>query len=117
MPRVWLAYDPFVPEDRAHARRILRPNVRHLPLSHMAHRAIREVKAAGRLDDLIGDIAFGRFHRRTFATALKAGRSDPAWQQFLGHVEQLGHYRLALAAARKLATDLPMCDFRNAPSP
>ncbi|MBL4928329.1 glycosyltransferase 61 family protein [Fuscibacter oryzae] len=105
---VWLAYDPFVPEDRAHARRISGPNVRHLPLSHMGHRAIREVKSAGLLDDLIGDIALSRFHPRAFAMALKVGRADPAWQrQFLGHAEQLGHYRLALAAAHKLMTDLP----------
>lgn len=109
---VWLAYDPFVPEDRAHARRIIGPNVRHLPLSHMGHRAIREVKAAGLLDGLIGDISTGRFHPGAFAAALKTRRSDAGWQrQFLGHAEQLGHYRLALAAARKLATDLPDARF------
>ncbi len=105
---VWLAYDPFVPEDCAHARRICGPNVRHIPLSHLGHRAIREVKAAGLLDDLIADIAFDRFQPSAFARALRACRSDPGWQrQMLGHAERLGHYSLALTAARKLAADHP----------
>ena len=37
---VHLVYDPFVPEDAAHARRIDGPNVRHLRVGHMGHRLV-----------------------------------------------------------------------------
>jgi hypothetical protein len=105
---VWLAYDPFVPEDRLHAARIKGPNVRHIVLPHLDHRAIREVKALGALDQMVADIAHGTFDARAFTKALRTGRKEVGWQRaFLGAAEQHRHFKLALRAARKLVADYP----------
>ena len=105
---VWLAYDPFVAEDRAHARRIQGPGVRHLRLPHMGHRAIRQVKACGALDAMILTIAQGNFDALGFGKALRNRRADPLWQkEFFAEIERRGHSRLGHGAARVLAGQFP----------
>jgi capsular polysaccharide biosynthesis protein len=101
---VWLAYDPFVPEDRAHARRVTGAGVRHLALSHMGHRAIRMVKEIGALDGLVAAIAGGTPDPTALALSLRARRGALPWKRaMLAEAERRGHARLALAAGRRLA--------------
>ena len=99
---VYLAYDPFVPEDRAHARRIA--GAKHIRLSHMGHRAIRHVKEAGALSQMIGAIAEGRFDVAELGKALRARRLDLLWRrEIMAEAERRGHLKLALAVALRMA--------------
>ncbi len=98
---IYLAYDPFVPEDRAHARRI--PGAKHIRLSHMGHRAIRSVKDYGGLTGMVASIADGTFDAAALATALRGRKSDLQWKRELfAEAQRRGHLKLALAAARQL---------------
>ncbi len=109
---VWLAYDPFVPEDRAHALRVMGPGVRHLRLGHLGHRAIRQINALGLLDGMIRDLAEGRFDGAAFARAFRARRGLPGWQRaLLAEAERRGHPRLALAAAEAIRRADPEARF------
>ena len=105
---VHLVYDPFVPEDKAHALRIIGPQVRHYHMSHMGHRAIRGIKMTGTLQALIEGVATGSLDRHTLAQGLRTRRQDPSWQRaLLTEAERRGHPRLALFAAQRLAQDHP----------
>ena len=105
---VHLVYDPFVREDKAHALRLTGPQVRHYPMGHMGHRAIRGIKTTGMLQTLIEGIATGSLDRQALAQGLRARRQDPSWQRaLLAEAERRGHPRLALLAAQRLAQDNP----------
>lgn len=98
---VYLAYDPFVPEDRAHAQRIA--GARHIRLPHLGHRAIRSVKEFGGLAGLVRSVALGAFDAPALAKALRARRHDLQWKrEVFAEAERRGHQKLALAAARRL---------------
>lgn len=97
---VHVVFDPFVPEDRAHAERIRGPGVRLLRAPHMGHRAIRQLKSVGVLQGLIEGVAKGTFDPAAHAQAYRARRGLMAWQKAL-FAEALarGHLRLGLRAA------------------
>ena len=107
---VWLIYDPFIPEDRAHVRRIMAaapPGVtREIRLDHLGHRAIRQLKALGLLQDLIEGLASGTLSQAAFAKAFRVRRESLAYQRLLiAAAERRGHRHLALQALRRLAKD------------
>lgn len=106
--QVFLAYDPFVAEDRAHARRFSGTNVIHIRLSHMGHRAIRQVKEAGALSAMIDAIAKDSFDAATLGRALRPRRGILQWRrEVFAEAERRSHQKLALAAARLLAKASP----------
>ena len=112
LSEVYLVYDPFVPEDKAHARRVVGPQVRHLHMDHMGHRAIRTIKKTGTLQSLIETVATGQFDAVRFARGLRTRRTILSWQRaVLGEAERRGHRPLALQAARRLAADDPESRF------
>lgn len=97
---VHVVFDPFIPEDRAHADRITGPGVRQVRVPHMGHRAIRQLKSVGVLQPLIEGVAKGTFDAGAFAQGYRARRGLVAWQKAL--FEQAlarGHHRLGLRAA------------------
>lgn len=102
---VTLVYDPFVAEDRAHARRVLGPNVRHVPVPLMGHRAIRQIKLVGGLQELITGVVLGTPDMPAFWQAFRARRGLVAWQRALvAEAQTRGHAALlpgALAALRR----------------
>lgn len=101
---VTLVYDPFEREDKLHAQRLDGPNVRHIHADHLGHRAIRVMKEAGGLDELISGVAQGRFNALAYARAARGRRDVLYWQRaLLGAAEARGHLRLAAAAAARLA--------------
>lgn len=104
---ITLVYDPFVAEDAAHAARLDGPQVRHLRVDHFGHRAVRQVKAVGALQELIEGVVRGDLDRVRLARALRARRADLTWLRALfAAAERRGHRRLvAAAAARLLAGD------------
>ncbi len=102
---VTLIYDPFVSEDRAHARRVTGANVRHVPVPLMGHRAIRQIKLVGGLQELITGVVLGSPNMRAFWQTFRARRGLVAWQRALvAEVQARGHAALlpgALAALRR----------------
>ena len=98
---VTLVYDPFEAEDKLHAQRLDAPNVRHIHTDHLGHRAIRVMKDAGGLDELIEGMALGTFDALAYAQAARGRRKTLFWQRaLLGAAEAKGHRRLAHAAAQ-----------------
>ncbi|NJM83644.1 MAG: hypothetical protein HC844_15290 [Tabrizicola sp.] len=57
--KVALLYDPFVPEDRAHAARLSGPNVQLLRVGHSTHEAVRVVIKSGALLPLVEALVAG----------------------------------------------------------
>ncbi len=106
---VVVVFDPFVPEDHAHARRIHgRERARRSGLDHLGHKAIRHLKSLGILQPLIADVAVGRFEPEVFWRGLRARRNLPFWQRsLLAEAERRGHARLARAAANALVSVSP----------
>jgi pimeloyl-ACP methyl ester carboxylesterase len=99
----YLAYDPFVPEDRAHAKRFSGSGVQQIRLPHLGHRAIRQIKDFGALTDMIGTIAKGRFDLASFAKTMRSRRHSLLWKRELfAEAERRGHRNLSLAAAHQL---------------
>ena len=105
---IHLVYDPFVPEDKAHAQRVTGPHVRHLHMDHMGHRAIRMIKSTGMLQTLIEGVALGTLDAPALARGLRARRREVSWlRAVLAEAERRGHRRLARMAAKRLAKDDP----------
>lgn len=101
---VTLVYDPFVKEDRAHALRIAGPDVRHVQVPLMGHRAIRQIKAVGGLQELIEGVVRGAPDWPAFWRGFRARRAQVSWQRALvAEARARGHAALlpgALAALR-----------------
>jgi hypothetical protein len=109
---IHLVYDPFVPEDHAHARRVVGPQVHHLHLGHQGHRAVRQLKAVGLLQDLIEGIAFDRLDAAAFFRGYRVRRENTAWQRALFQAaEARDHLPLARRAAEALAKANPEARF------
>ena len=105
---VYVVYDPFVPEDRAHARRIHGPNVREVKLDHLGHKAIRHLKSLGLLQSLIEDVAAGRFDPSDFWRAYRSRRTLQIWQRgLLAEATRRNHASLAQLAARAILSGSP----------
>ncbi|MEZ5777527.1 MAG: glycosyltransferase 61 family protein [Paracoccaceae bacterium] len=105
---VWLFYDPFVPEDRAHAARIEGPTVRHMKCGHFGHRLIRQLKSCGVLETVFDEIGRGTFDPMMFRKALRARRDIKVWRkEFLGNLERAGHLGLASRVAEMFLSDDP----------
>ena len=100
---VYVVFDPFVPEDRAHAARISGPGVRHIPAGHLGHRAIRGLKSVGVLQMLIEGIAKGNLDRQAYNVGYRARRGLIGWQKALfAEAAARRHIRLGLQAAEAL---------------
>ena len=105
---VTLVYDPFVPEDRAHARRIMGAGVRHVPVPLMGHKAIRQIKAVGGLQELIEGVLRGRPDWPAFWKTFRARRARVAWQRSLvAEATARGHSRLLPGAIEALLRTNP----------
>jgi hypothetical protein len=101
---VTVVYDPFIPEDRAHADRLQGPAVRHLRVGHLGHRAIRHLKGLGLLQSLIEDVARGTLDEGAFFAGFRVRRAHGFWQRaLLARAELRAHPRLV----HKLLTALP----------
>ncbi len=109
---VWLFYDPFVPEDRAHALRIEGDSIRYVKCGHFGHRLIRQLKACGALDEVFRDIGTGTFDRAVFRKLIRARRDVRLWRkELLKNLEHTGHRRLARHMAEWFLNDDPNARF------
>ena len=109
---VHLVYDPFVPEDHAHAARVTGQHVNHIRVGHFGHRAIRNLKTAGLLQALVEDVAQGRFDPAAFANAFRIRRTMVPWQRaLLGEAVRRRHQSLGQRAALAMAASHPGARF------
>ncbi len=105
---IWLFYDQFVGEDRAHAARVPGPAVRHVACGHFGHRIMRQLKASGTLDTVLRQIGTGRFDEAAFRKALRSRRDIRVWRkEFLRNLELRGHGQLATQMAEWFLADDP----------
>lgn len=106
--KILLAYDPFVPEDKAHVARIQGANVTHFHLDHMGHRAIRMMRTGNAVQVLLDQVVQNAYDPAALSRALKGRRRDLNWQRALmGEAEKRGHSRLILNAARRMLAEDP----------
>ncbi|MFM7333910.1 MAG: hypothetical protein ACKO1H_05785 [Tabrizicola sp.] len=109
--RAVVLYDPFVPEDRAHAARLAGPNVQFLRAPFTTHEAIRVVLKSGTLPLLIDGLVKGDTIGSDFWAGYRARRGVPKWQRaLLAAAANRGRHALALLAAEgmlRLGADLP----------
>lgn len=98
--KVALVYDPFVPEDRAHAARLAGPNVQLLRAPFCTHEAIRVLIKSGALLGLVADMAAGDAIGARFWSDFRARKTVPKWQRaLLGHASARRHFPLVVRAA------------------
>lgn len=106
---VVLVYDPCVPEDRQHAARITGGGVLHVPVPMTGHRAIRQLKAIGGLQEMIEGVIRGRPDWGAFWRSFRNRRTQAAWQRALvARARGRGHLALlagGLAALRRTVPD------------
>ncbi len=109
--RAVVAYDPMVPEDRAHAARLAGPNVQLLRVPFATHEAIRVVLKTGTFPLLIDARVEGDGAGPAFWQVYRARRSVPKWQRaLLAAAANRGRHGLVIRAADamlRLGRDLP----------
>jgi hypothetical protein len=109
--RAVVAYDPFVPEDRAHAARLAGPNVQMLRIPFCTHEAIRVVLKAGAFPVLIDALVAGDHIGPEFWQTFRARREVTKWQRaLLSAAADRGRHGLVIRAADallRLGKDLP----------
>lgn len=109
---VTLVYDPFVTEDRQHASRIEGAGVRHVGVPFMGHRAIRQIKATGGLQDLIEGVVRGVPDWAAFWRAVRGRRAQVPWQRALvAEARARGHLRLLAGGMDALRRSVPDSGF------
>jgi hypothetical protein len=95
-----LLYDPYSPEDSAHAARMAGPNVQFLRAPHCTHEAIRVVLKSGAFAGLIGELVDGDSVGPQFWRDFRARKSVPKWQRaLLAHAAAKGRTGLVIRAA------------------
>lgn len=92
-----IVYDPFVPEDRAHAARLAGSNVTMVKCGHASHQAIRLVVKCDALSDLLRDFAETGAVGPDFWARMRARRGLRSWRRTLVEdVARSPHPRLTL---------------------
>jgi hypothetical protein len=109
--RAVVVYDPFVPEDRAHAARLAGPNVQMLRIPFCTHEAIRVVLKSGAFPVLIDAMVAGDTVGADFWQTFRARREVTKWQRaLLAAAAERGRHGLVIRAADamlRLSKDLP----------
>lgn len=109
--RAVVVYDPFVPEDRAHAARLVGSNTQMLRVPFATHEAIRVVLKTGTFPVLINALIEGDGAGPEFWQAYRARRSVTKWQRaVLAAAANRGRHGLVIRAADamlRLGQDLP----------
>ena len=109
--RAVVVYDPFVPEDRAHAARLAGPNVQLLRVPFSTHEAIRVILKSGTFPLLVDRLVAADEIGAEFWAAFRARRGVTKWQRaVLAGAANRGRHALVIRAAEamlRLGADLP----------
>jgi hypothetical protein len=109
--RAVVVYDPFVPEDRAHAARLAGPTVQLVRVPFTTHEAIRVILKSGTFPILINRMVEADEVGVEFWSAYRARRHVTKWQRaVLSAAANRGRHALVMLAAEgmlELGADLP----------
>lgn len=112
--RVYIAYDPALPDDVAHARALEAPHVTFLPMRHMGHKLPPALLKMGLLKTISQAAFEARLELPDFARMMRARRDSTPWRaDFLARCLARGHHRLGLALAEKMMADRPHWKIRH----
>lgn len=112
--RVYIAYDPTLPDDRAHAAALDAPNVTFLPMRHMGHKLPPGLLKMGLLKTISQAAFEARLELPEFARLMRARRDSIPWRaDFLARCKARGHIRLGLALAEKMMATEPHWKIRH----
>lgn len=103
IPKAVILYDPFVPEDRAHAARMAGPNVQFLRTGHATHEAVRVVLKSESLTVLLSELVERDHIGPAFWQAYRARRTVSKWQRAITEAMAQGrHPKLTIAACEAM---------------
>ena len=103
--RVVMLYDPFVPEDKAHAARMSGPNVEQLKIRHATHEAIRVVLKSDAFYPLLQGVVESDGASPAFWRAYRGRRDVRKWlRAFIERLDGTGRPALTLAAGTRILT-------------
>lgn len=108
LAQAMIVYDPFVPEDRAHAARLAGANVTLVKCGHASHQAIRLVVKCDALSGLLRDFAETGAVGAEFWSKMRARRGLRSWRRTLVEdVARSQHPRLTLRLCDHLLAEEP----------
>ena len=103
IPRTTIVYDPFVPEDKAHASRLAGPNTQLARIPHSTHEAVRTVMKAGAFNAMLQEFVETGALGMGFWKAMRGRHKARKWARaFCDNVAASHHDRLALRAYHHL---------------
>lgn len=106
--RIYLAYDPHMPEDAAHAGRLAGPNTIPLRMPHLGHKLPPALLRMGTLKPVARGALQGALDLATFHTHMRARFASPAYvEALLARAAARGHGALALRAADRMMAERP----------
>ena len=99
IPRTTIVYDPFVPEDKAHALRLVGPNTQLAAIPNATHEAVRTVMKAGAFNVMLQEFVETGSLGIGFWSAMRGRRSVRKWARaFSDNIAASHHRSLALVA-------------------
>jgi hypothetical protein len=99
IPHTTIVYDPFVPEDKAHALRLAGPNTQLARVPHATHEAVRTVMKAGAFNVMLQEFVETGALGNAFWSAMRGRRTVRKWARaFNDNIAASHHERLALRA-------------------
>ncbi|MCB2116252.1 MAG: hypothetical protein KDE00_08105 [Rhodobacteraceae bacterium] len=106
--RIYLAHDPRLPEDAAHAARLAGPNVTSLAMPHLGHKLPPALLRMGQLKPMAHAALSGTLELPAFHQMMRARLTSPAYlESLLARAAAGGHHALALRAADRLMAERP----------
>lgn len=100
---VVMLYDPFVPEDKAHAARMAGPNVEQLKICHATHEAIRVVLKSDAFYPLLQGVVETGGATADFWRAYRGRRDVRKWlRAFIERLDATNRPALTLAAGGRI---------------
>ncbi len=101
-----ILFDPFVPEDRAHAARLTGPNITQIKADHFTHQAIRVVIKCDALPEMFAEYAETGRLGADFWRRLRARKALRVWRRaFMESLVRRGQPRRILRAANAMLRD------------
>lgn len=97
--KAYILYDPYVPQDGAHAERLAGPNVELLPCRHMSHKLPPMFRRMGILKDIAYEALDGSMTRDDLYRHLRARRTaTPYLMELAKNAAAAGHVRMGIRA-------------------
>lgn len=112
--RVFIAYDPLLPVDAAHAARLHGPNVQLLQMPGIGHKIPPALTKMNILKPLAQEALSGTLTATSYRQMFRARRQSIPWiESLLIRAQKMGHTKLALGAAELVMARQPHWKIRH----